>query len=243
MFFNKTIDLHFYTPVSGVETYASIAKAQKPKWLKNIPVCPVLQEGNLPSPSIKACPAVQDYYKAAIEIPLWSDLCLRFGPVGSDLYEWVFPDSTYMAEYQKITAHENNGVDNYRKNTDFQHLLITVPWLAKCNQKINFLMTEPMWQAFEYPTLNISQGITNFYYQHVCNVQLFATRTQTMQEIMLPHGMPLAHLIPLTDKKIKIHTHVISKEEYNKIHGLALRTKFTTSYYRKVGIMDELKRK
>ena len=43
---------------------------------------------------------------------------------------------------------------------------------------------------------------------------MFFKRHEQTQTVMLNHGIPLLHMVPLTERRIKIETHLITEEEY-----------------------------
>jgi len=225
--FKKTIDLHFYTNLGYVHEFGSIQTNSftKPKWFTKI--LPQNYLGtSIPEKTLKRCPGVQDYYKKIIQMPLWSDLELEIGPKGSDFYKWTFSD-----KMSSCRVHNADSINNYRKSEEFQHLLLETPWVVKCNENISFLVCQPLWHTFDFPTISITQGILDFHTQSSCNAQAFITRTNKKQNILIPHGTPILELMPLTDKKIQVHNHILDELEYNKLKSYSPYTKFSGGYY------------
>jgi hypothetical protein len=46
----------------------------------------------------------------------------------------------------------------------------------------------------------------------------------------IPQGQPMAFLTPMSDRKVEIARHVISKEEWNKKYGMANQISFVNKY-------------
>ena len=228
MLFNKTVDLHFYTALGYVHELAGIRTRveAKPSWFKKQPLKDYRgPENRLPGKVLKACPGIQDYYKKVIQLPLCSDLALQIGPKGDDLYRWEYSDGA-----SKARAFSSDMIKNYKRPEDFQFLILESPWVVRSNANVDFLMCQPMWHMFEFPTISISQGVINFSRRNLCNVQMYVAKTVETQELLVPHGTPLVELIPLTDKKIKVHTHLINSLEYEKLTGHFSNPKFSGSY-------------
>jgi hypothetical protein len=61
----------------------------------------------------------------------------------------------------------------------------------------------------------------NFKYQHVTNINLFVVNKEQAQQCRIKPLMPLAILHPLTDKKITIKNHLVSKEEWERHLGIS----------------------
>ena len=65
-----------------------------PHWWKSLPK----DTGQFffPTPTMKTCIGMHDYYRKSICMPLWSDLCVSVGQNGT--YNWQFSDSRSKAE-------------------------------------------------------------------------------------------------------------------------------------------------
>mgnify|MGYP000100186744 FL=1 len=227
--FNKTIDLHFFTKYEYVYNYAKIRTGNetKPAWFKKLPTKAQREDdANIPDAVLKACPGIQDHHKNVIQMPLWSDLMLQIGPKGEDFYRWDFSDGV-----SEIREHPSKWINNYKKPNEFQHLMIRSPWLVKCNKDVNFLISQPNWHHFEFPTISVFKGVVSFYKQPFANTQLYVTRTSEYQKILLPHGTPLIDMTPLTDKKVKIHTHLIDSLKFETMNSDSPYCKFSGTHY------------
>tara|TARA_R110000744_G_scaffold221810_1_gene340789 strand:- start:100 stop:822 length:723 start_codon:yes stop_codon:yes gene_type:complete len=225
--FSKTIDLHFYTKHKFVYDFAKPKTGQStaPEWFRKLPTgSRGLEDGVTSRSNLRSCPAFSDYHKKAIQLPLWSDLILQLAPKGDDSYSWEFSDGL-----SSIRTHPNTLLGNYRPDTEFKHLLIQGPWFVECDKPVDFIMCQPSWQNFEFPTMCTSQGVLNFYKQPTLNTQMYIKRTDETQDIFMKHGTPLLDLIPLTEKKIKVHVH-FDKEKHEELASYTPQVKFTGGY-------------
>lgn len=223
MFFNKTIDVHLYTKHKFIHEFAKpkTGLSTAPKWFQKLRTKKV---NFIPESNLKACPAFPDYYKRVIQLPLWSDLALQVGPKGDASYQWQFSDGLSV-----IRTHPSTLLGNYRLDTEVQHFLIEGPWVVECNNPVSFMVCQPSWQNFEFPTLSTCQGVINLHKQFTLSSQIYITRTDETQNIFMEHGTPLLDLVPLTEKKIKVHTHFDVKKHAELI-SYTPRVKFTGGY-------------
>jgi len=58
--------------------------------------------------------------------------------------------------------------------------------------------------------------VVDFKNQHALHLHTFVEIPTSTQEFVLPLGMPLVHIIPLTDAPIELKTHVIDETEWTK---------------------------
>jgi hypothetical protein len=77
-------------------------------------------------------------------------------------------------------------------------------------------------------------AISEFKYQHATITNLMVPFNT---ELNIEPGDPWLHLLPLTEKKIKLKTHLVSTEELNKMNSLMMGV---GSYAR---FMNRMKRK
>jgi hypothetical protein len=75
----------------------------------------------------------------------------------------------------------------------------------------------------------IPPAVVDFHYQHGNNINLFI-KTDVKSEFLFPHGQPMAHLMPLTERKIVLKHHLLSYDEYNKFSAKQSLITFTGKY-------------
>lgn len=226
MFFFKKpeIVVDVFTADAGLIQTMPITQSSKymPEWWKTLPPQIVKQPDYFPSGTMKKCRGFLDYYANSITIPLWSDLAIR--TTENNQYAWQFSDRVSEA-----TIHDAFQRGSYLPSDKYGHIKLASPWSIKTKEKINWVWSQPTWN-FDIPdALVIPPAVLNFYDQHSCNVNMFF-RTDALQDLFLPFGQPLAHLTPMTEKKIVLRRHLVTKEEIQRINAVQNLFTFTNKY-------------
>jgi hypothetical protein len=225
-FKKKPIELVCVTKSTEVLQHAPIQKANKfiPDWWKQLP-----QKFRPPNKifdmsTMKHCTGFVDYYTNGVMIPMWCDLALRIGPIGTDLYEYQFAD-----RISKLTPHNPKQYGNHFDKEHFQHLKIISPWVFSCKEDIKFLNTEPTWTFIRFPTLRALPGIVNYKHQGGTNINIMVYRTEQEQQFVVPFLEPMYHIIPMSDRPIKL---ILSddKQECEKIASKSYASTFVNKY-------------
>lgn len=203
------VDLFCYTNNKTAYEYFPISKARDfiPQWWKDLPI-------NTPNPgceneiqsdsnqalTMKRCPGIIEYYKKGFMLPLWSDVefinnnkNISFSmasPVGESRFEFHSP-------IQK---------GEFLSNDIWEHIKIISPWVFETSENVDFLYLQPHWNLNELnKDILIPNGHIDFYINHATEIQLFFNKKTSDTVTAIKAGMPMIHLIPLTDKKIKLH--------------------------------------
>jgi|TARA_B110000977_G_C11051201_1_gene482387 hypothetical protein len=221
LFFKKpTVTLDCFTYDDMIAKTASISPAIKfyPKWMKDMH--PVVSESKynantqethtIPSGTVRGCPGIVDYFKTGVIAPLWVDASVIVNSDGR--YSYHSADQPFSIE-----SHFPGQWAGYKGYT---HMKFVLPWHIEESTGVQFLLQRPMWTDNTNPLfinkLTSAGGVIDFKSQHSLHLHTFLEIPNEKQEFMLPFGLPLLHMIPLTDKTIKIKTHVISEEEWKK---------------------------
>lgn len=200
-FKKKPIVLHCVTDRQDLLKLAPIQNTVKflPDWWKQLPGA--LRDDAIHDwPTMKHCTGYVDLYKSGITIPMWSDLSLVVGEEGTTGYQYQFAD-----KMTNLICHSPDQYGNYFDIAKYQHFKIGTPWFFVCEEDIKFLFVEPTWTFLKFPTLKILPGVIDFKYQTSGNINLFVRRTAQRQEILLPFLEPVAQIIPLSERPLKIN--------------------------------------
>lgn len=241
MFFfkRKKIHLDCFTQFGVIANNCPIEKTSEfiPDWWKGLPkvIKSISNFGvEIENPTMRSCMGFAELYRLGVTIPLWSDLNIR---ASNDNYSYQFklPNSS-------ISEHPPEQSGSTFK--DFIHLKISNNWFFKEKTGVDFLLTENPWEKLlNYPKMQIMSGVLNFNYQHTCNINAFLSKENQPYQYNLTAGMPLAQLVPLSDKQVEPHIHVISDVEYTNIIRAHVPNKFTfwgqtnkKNYYRRKNI-------
>jgi hypothetical protein len=235
IFFKKSvICLDAFTTNSGIHELFPIKPAVKfvPEWWKNIPkTYPERDEYGIltENATMKTCVGFLDLYKTGFIMPNWSDTIFRTYSDG----QWAYKQAA--EDLPQISSH------NPKQFGDLQNLLhakIESPWIITEKTGVKFLFTDPKWNKLK--TINdfiVLDGIVDFKYQHSTNINIFMH--QKNNQIQLDAGDPLVHIIPLSDKRIKIKNHLVSQSEYLNIKNKSSYcSKFSKKYSFNKNIKD-----
>ena len=184
-----------------------------PDWWKSTPKSKYSDDQSLsPEYTIKTCTAFKELYSNGIIQPLWSDLNLKVYPDGK--YEYQFADSVSTITDHQEWQHEGSPYSNGQHT---QVKLIS-PWVAKSKNNIKWLFTSPYWSGQGVGDMHVSHGIMPFnVIPSAMHVNMFFRRREAPFVYRLEFGTPLAHIIPLTDKEVKINYHLVSEQELDNM--------------------------
>lgn len=153
--------------------------------------------------NMKNCYGFLEFYKRGAVIENWSDIRFKVGPVG---FKYFCADSLSPSSHKN--EQRGQGFKNYH------HIKLLNPWLFKCNQDMKFLFMGAVWNMENYDFV-IPPGVLNFKITNVAHINILFPKKS--QEFEIPVGQPLVHLIPLSDKKLKITNHLITESEHEKM--------------------------
>jgi hypothetical protein len=208
-----------------------------PNWWKSIPPTYELEDDNgvkTKNSTIKRCDGFIDHYKTGFIIPLWSDLNIS---ISNDFLGYRF-GYKFSDECSEIRFHD---VAEFGSTfSEYQHMKIISPWFFREKSGVNFAFIQPTWNQINL-TKNIIFPPGTINYKHQCgtNINIFFKKYQSIQ-YELEFGMPLAHILPLTEKRIVIKNHLISDNEIQKMTSeYGTRIKFLGKYKTKLKIEKE----
>jgi hypothetical protein len=229
------IDVFCYTNNVNAYEYFPIRQAREfiPQWWKDIPNalyvdgCIHHTKGFV-KPTIKRCPGIIEYYKKGLMIPLWSDVEIivdqNINPEG-----WL----TAAADHSFIESHSNLQKGDFLSSGDWFHNKLISPWTIETKEPLDFLYLQPHWNLNELNNdILIPNGYSSFYEgNHETNIQMFVNKSFD-RVINIDAGTPILHLVPLTDKKIKIHT-IYDEDRTSMLRKKGAQYSFVSKYYRK----------
>lgn len=224
----STITIDFFTDMPHAFHHAKPIPAIEsiPPWWRQLPKNKPDFGGDLKS--MRYCPGFTNLYKRGFVIPLWSDLLLSIAGTSSGDYEYKYQ---FADLHGSLEAHQPNQWGDFYRPDTYQNIKLVNPWMAKTKSKEPFLMTDLTYSRNTQNQFFVANGVLDFHQYITPNVHLFFIRTASTKEHFLKHGEPLAHVIPLSDKKVKIKTHLIETEEKLKMEKYAhMRLKFVNNY-------------
>jgi hypothetical protein len=244
MFFrdNSKIVLDCFTNSSVAYEYFPISNTIEnlPNWWKKLDTTFEVQHfGTLrnKSATIKKCPGIFNLFNKGFVVSTPSELSLEIKEENNQYkfnYEFVGPKTNC-----RIDLHDHRqymGVFNDK----FLQGKITLPWLIKETSGVDFTLMEPTWMMENPDNYCIPPGVLDFKYQNNININFFVEFKSSRIDIAA--GTPLAHLIPLSDKKIKLKHHLVSDEEYEKLFTLSQPFGWVSSYKQRKELINKKSR-
>ena len=210
-FRRKTIVVDCFTTKNYVIEHNPIASAHKfiPQWMTDMRST-YKADGFIPVPTMKRCPAIVSMMTQGFMVPLWCDLVIGINPVERS-FSWQFAD-----KQTKANPHDVSQWGAFANPTVYGHLNIIAPWCIRTKQSIDFLWTNPFYNISMKEKYKIVPAITEFKHQHTANINMFIDKSED-GDIFIKAGTPMAHVIPMTDRKVKIKTHLVDSLEYEKL--------------------------
>lgn len=230
----KTITLDFFTNQNHVFSYAKPQAANKfyPDWWKTLET-PPLRNPHQPNSvenldidsNMRRCVGVSHLYKYGVVLPLWSDLRIYVGPINSGEYQYLFSDGISSA-----SQHPDFQKGNFLPNSNYCHIKVHSPWIAYCKDAVPFMLSPLVWNTNKPEECIIPNGVVEYKYQHSTNINLFIPRKNEEQIVQLGFNTPMYHMVPLTDRKLEVKTHLISEAEYEQKYASSRNVTFTGKY-------------
>ena len=228
----KPVVLNCYTCRPDVFNFFPIVSAKQkiPAWFKKLPT-PYYKGLDDNVQNLKLCPAVVELFCQGFLLPLWSDLFLEIGKAGTENYRWQYSDRK-----SDIQVHPARDWGDEFPTTKYQHLKLDSPWFFECEEDIRFLATSPEWQFDTLDGIHILSGVLGFNAQGTTNINMFARRDAEVRKKIIPCGTPIYQFIPLTDRKVVLKTHLISKNELERKQTKSTRVSFIRHYQKKLNL-------
>jgi hypothetical protein len=220
-FVKSKIHLDAFTNLRYVIEHAPVTNGIEaiPTWWKNLPK----SSGGtfFPTPTMKTCVGMHDYYNKSICMPLWSDVCISIEQDGS--YKWQFSDFISTAE-----VHSPVQYKGFLPTNEYGHLKLRSPWLFYTKSDVSWVATNPIYNRLGFEDYTFAQGLLNFNRQHSTNIQLFLNVSRP-RTFTIPFGSVFL-FTPMSDKKVVLHRHLIGDQEFKSKSSFGAATKFINRY-------------
>jgi hypothetical protein len=188
-----------------------------PDWWKELPATHTTEWS--PAGTMKGCMGLIDFYKYSVAIPLWSDLSIS---IQNKQYQWLFADTATNAQVHRLEVEATGFMPK-----NYGHLKIISPWVFSCKEDVKWLWNTPLYNLNENPDIVILPGILNYRHQSATNINMLFDISKD-RKVLIKLGTPLALITPMSDRRVEIVRHLISREEYlNKVKN---NLSFTRKY-------------
>lgn len=224
MFWFKTkeivVDCFTYNPTL-IENFA-IDQASKyyPKYFKDIPKFVDIKSSSDPNiidskmlmrgGTIKTCTGLTDLFSTGFILPAWHEFNIEVTESGKVIIPPVFEE---MNEYDMHPRWQYG--DNLYKG--YVHIKLVSPWLVSESTGVKFTWNRCDWHRSDNAhSFNALSAVVDFKYQKVTHVNAFVKNGSITR---FEAGDPLVHLLPLSDKKVKIKHHLLSHNDWHTKHA------------------------
>jgi len=191
-----------------------LAKDTMPEWWKKMASTRKFDSmtyQGLDNATLKRCPHVNELLTTGVMFPAWMQLKIK---------TFDQPDQAMIQTYPEgspVIPHDPQDYAHHKPN--MFHGKVMSPWQIRDTSGTKWLWTSPQWHMtnpIEYWTV---PAISEFKYQHATIVNLMVPFNS---ELTIEPGDPWLHLVPLTEKRIELKTHLVSSEELNKMNSLMM---------------------
>ena len=208
----KPIVVNCYTWDKDVYKYAPIQPSKNfyPNWYKNFMQQKKHNKEDTIETDISHCVGFKNLYKRGFVIPMWSELLLSVGEINNPSVDWQYADLK-----SNLSFHEFKQVGNWLSENDIQHCKLIPPWKIECKQDVDFFWSEMTWNT-SIDTMKVLPAIVDYKHQNTTNINLLIRRTHERQNIKIDFNQPMAHIVPLSERKLVIKNHLISKQKWEE---------------------------
>ena len=217
MFFfkRKEIVVDCFTFMEAVALNFPIDRAIKfyPKEFKNLPKLTEIKHNQDPDsklyikvPTIKSCTGITDLYSNGLVLPAWDSFSIEM--LDDNKYSVYSKSSNVTGEWH----HRGQYGEEIFPNS--AHIKLLSPWMIKEKTGVKFVWMHPGWSnTSNTEVATIAPAIVDYKYQFNTHVSFFIRKGAIINYDI---GDALAHIIPLSEDKIKIKIHVIEESKWHK---------------------------
>ena len=216
-FFHRTPEIQLDCFTASNETYMTTpivrsSKAFPDWWQKLEPYTPTFYQTpenpyhlrKYEEMTARDCYAIVELYKKGIILENWCDISFK---VQDGYYNYWCAGNT-----EKPEDHSKRQLGGAFPN--HHHIKLISPWVFREKTGAKFLWLGAEWSLDELD-IKVLPGLLNFDIISPVNVNLmFPIRNGTFT---IPVGNPLVQLVPLSEKNLKVHNHLVTKPEFDKL--------------------------
>jgi hypothetical protein len=215
----RKIHVDFFTARKDAFLYAPIDNAGKylPEWWKDLPKdCGA---GSTATNNMRHCAGFIDLYRISLVLPMWSDV--EIDVKGDGTLTYLHSDRLSSIEFH---SSEQRG----RLMANHISAKLMSPWVAECKEDISWTCVPALYNQQDIKDYTVCPGVLNFKYQNSTNVNLFIPNRPN--KFIIPHRQPLMHFVPLSDRRVKIHRHLVTTDEFRQREYAMAGIKFSRKY-------------
>ena len=207
-FKNKELVLHAFISETNVSIYNffPIQYAHKfyPDWWKSLPNFDYDFENMRPVTNMRACMGMVDLYKNSCVLPLWTDLALKWDPIGGN-WAYNFADNITSGAIHQLAQRKGFKESHF-------HFKIDSPWKFLSDKNTKFHMTDLYYNFPQQKNYDIMPGVVDYYYQTATNINILIRPSAT--KLIIKNNTPLYLIKPLSERKLKLKVEVLSDKDF-----------------------------
>lgn len=231
LFGTSTLVVDMFTPNAAAFEYAKPALAEEfyPNWWKKLPRHQEIRNAagtTYAVPNMRGCAGFIDQYRHGFIVPMWSDLAVAMQP---DTYHWQFADQVSTA-----FTHNPEQAGSFLTDDDMRSLKLITPWVAATKESVYWQIVQPLWsQGFQTDWV-VPPAVVNFSQIGNMNINMLVRGTGSPKDFLIPYKTPMVHYVPMCEKPIKLKLHLVSEDEFKRIHEKDRPLAFVYSHFKKL---------
>ena len=213
-FKQKPIVVDCFTSDKAAFELAPIAPVSKfkPKWWKS------LDRGGQ---NVRACPAFVNIYQHGFVIPCPIEYSVVVKKIDEKAHpEHYLQEKFLLPDRDPIGIWVTSGKDRFGfespthfhpvehslgwKSSTHRNLKILTGWRFCCSEYVKFYMAPMTWDDYQEDDYFVTSGLIDFKYNHSTNIHTWID-IRKEHEFVIPMGRPMQHIIPLTERPIKLN--------------------------------------
>jgi hypothetical protein len=203
--------IKFVSMLPGLDSIKDVqpvpAREFYPKWWKTAPFKDEISD----TFTVKACPALPDYFSQGYVLPMWADTTLEYDPETTRFrwevgkagvpYTWSDHGNQQFLDHVDGANHQGSPV-NYVFKADCPWRMITPPGYS--------ILQLPLFYHFNNQ-FSVLPGVIRTDIYHELNQQVLFHAPGG--SIHIPRGTPFVHYIPIKREEYVLDVHDITKDE------------------------------
>ncbi|NBW33981.1 MAG: hypothetical protein EBR30_02890 [Cytophagia bacterium] len=181
--------------------------------------------------TVRSCFGILGTFTNGFILPLWSDLAIRIRD--------NHLSATFSDDMSSISLHANTQFPDFYE--DHLFLKIVSPWIFCGNKDFNITLVDPFYTQKNLKPYIIPYAVTSSL-NKIMNTHFFIFVKKENNKILIKSGTPMAHILFLTDKKVKIEAEVVSDDEYNKTHSRLNKGIYSSFFNKRARFLENLRK-
>jgi hypothetical protein len=161
-------------------------------------------------PTIKMCNGITDLFANGFILPAWHQFSIEMTDQGNCIL------ASAGSHFQAVMV-ENHPRVQYGDSLyqGYTHAKLISPWLVKEKSGVKFTWNMCDWHRTDNAqNVRTLSAVVDYKYQVYTNVNMFIRNGSI---VSYEAGDPLAHMIPISDKRVKLHHHLIDVEDWHRM--------------------------